>query len=149
MRQHLVFGNERRRRVLHDHVAAVHAAPLYEEGRQARKRGIDHALDAPLGNVRDLRKSNTRKVEAERHRLAVEVAARDHLFRLRKDNGIVRDGIDLDLHFVLHVMHRVLAGAVHLGSAAQGIGVLYPLFPCRVTFLLPLSRSDTMRAVSI
>ena len=26
MRQHLVFGNERRRRVLHDHVTAVHAA---------------------------------------------------------------------------------------------------------------------------
>ena len=77
MRQRLVLARQRRRGHVGDHEAAVQARVGGEERRQARHAGVDQHRDAPLGDRADLGDRDRHRVGGQRHRLGVEVAARD------------------------------------------------------------------------
>ena len=72
----LVLGDERRGRHLREHEAGVQARLGRQERRQAGQRGIDQHRDAPLRQRADLADRERQRVGGERHRLGVEVAAR-------------------------------------------------------------------------
>ena len=126
MREHLVFGDQRRSRILRDHKPAVEAAVgSQERGQVVVERGVDEALRPPLGNVGIFRERDGEKIERERHWLAVEVAAGDDVAFLWEDQRIVGDGVDLAAHRVIDVFNRVPARAVNLRDTADGVRVLY------------------------
>ena len=54
----------------------------------------------------------------------MEIAAGDDLVLLRKDQGIVGNGVDLPAYRVPHIADGVPAGPVDLGGAANGVGIL-------------------------
>jgi hypothetical protein len=65
-------------------------------------------------------------VGGERHRLAVEVAARQHLAAVGEDQRVVGHRVHLDLDFGGDLLEQVAGGAVYLRHAAQAVGVLDP-----------------------
>ena len=76
--------------------------------------------------LRQLGDGDAGEVERERHRLAVEVAARDHLVAVSaKTSGLSVADVDLGLEHVARKGERVARGAVNLRHAAQRIGVLH------------------------
>ena len=113
--------------VLDDHKAGIDAALGGEEAGQAvRKGGVDHALGAALGNTGDLAAGDAQKIKGQRHGLAVEIAAGDHRLVLQEQQRVVGDGVQLDLHTAADKLQAVPDGAVDLGDAAQGVGILHP-----------------------
>ena len=54
----------------------------------------------------------------------MEIAAGDDLVLLRKDQGIVGNGVDLPAYRVPHIADGVPAGPVDLRGAANGVGIL-------------------------
>lgn len=70
------FGEERRRGVLGQHVAAVQARSYCEERRQAtRALGVEDAVGAALGDRSELGHGSGHEVECEAQGLSMEVAA--------------------------------------------------------------------------
>ena len=111
-----------------DHIPGVHPRRGGEEGGQAvGQGGVHHPFDPPLRDPRQLGAGDPQSVEGDRQGLAVEVAPRDHRLILREDQGVVGDGVELDLHLLPDVVDGVPDGPVDLGDAAQGIGVLDPV----------------------
>ncbi len=128
MGQHLVLRHHGGGGVLHDHKAGVDAGLGGEEGGQAvGQGGVDHPLGAALGGVGNLRAGDAQSVEGDGHGLAVEVAAGDDRLVLQEDQGVVGDGVELDLHLIPDIVQGVPDGAVKLGDAPQGVGVLHPV----------------------
>ena len=97
-----------------------------QERRQPREGVVGELLDPPLGDGAELGGGERQHVGGERHRLAVEVAARDHLASIGEDQRVVGDGVHLHQHLALDVGEQVAAGAVHLRHAAHAVGVLHP-----------------------
>ncbi len=64
------------------------------------------------------------KSRARGNRLAVEIAAQKKIPGFRVDQGIAGGGIHLGLQNLAGVGNGVTARAVHLGGAAQGVGIL-------------------------
>ena len=127
MGQRLQLVHQGRRRVVGDHQPALDARPLGEEGRQAgREMRIHEACGPPLGDRRQLRDGHRGVVERQCQRLAVEVAAADHLSR-REDEWVVGRRVDLDAEDALELGQRVASGAVDLRHAAEAVGVLHPV----------------------
>ncbi len=125
-RQAAVLGRHRRLGVLGDHQPRVDAGVGGEERRQAvRARGVQEAIGAPLGDRSELRCRDRQEVAGERHRGAVEVAA-------RLDPAVGQDHRVVDRRAQLRVGDRrnvgtgVARGAVHLRAAADRVGVLDP-----------------------
>src|SRR5699024_4735617 len=113
--------------VLDDHEAAVDAAVGGEEAGQAvGEGGVDHALNAPLGDAGQLRAGDAQEVEGQGHGLPVEVAPGDHRLVLTEQQGVVGDGVELDVHPAPDELQGVPHRAVNLGDAPQGVGVLDP-----------------------
>ena len=56
----------------------------------------------------------------------MEVSAGDDRLVLREEEGVVGDGVELDIHLGLDKLQRVPYGPVDLGDTAQGVGVLNP-----------------------
>ena len=130
MRKDLVFGNERRRRILADHVAGVDAAVGREErGQAVTERGVYHALHAALGNVGEFGCRDGQIIHHERDRLAVEVAARNDAFVVQKQDRVVGDGVELGFEHLAHMRKRVAHRAMYLRNAAQRVGVLHAQVP--------------------
>jgi hypothetical protein len=92
----LVLGDQRGGRVLGDHVAVVEAAVRGEERRQLDSEAGQHAKGAALADAADLGEAHGRQVEGQGERLAVEVAGRDDVARIREDERVVGDRLDLD-----------------------------------------------------
>ena len=122
----LVLRGERRRRHVRDHEAGIEPAFGDEEGRQAAHRWIDQQRDAALGQRADLGDGEGQAVGGERHRLGVEIAARE---RSRpssaKTSGLSETALASTQEHAGGVAQQVEHGAHHLRLAAQGIGVLH------------------------
>ncbi len=127
MGEHLVLAHEGGGHVLGYHEAGVEAALGGEEGGQAvRKARVNESLHAALRDARELGEGDGEEVHGEGDGLAVEVAAGDDV-AVFHDDGIVRDRVKLALDDAADVIDRVAAGAVDLGGASQGVGVLHAL----------------------
>ncbi len=98
---------------------------LDQERRQSRQRGIDQERDAALGQRADLGDREGQHVGGERHRLAMEIAARQHLVGVGEDQRVVGHAIGLDFEHRRREAEMVEAGAHDLGLAAQAIGILH------------------------
>jgi hypothetical protein len=107
-----------------DHEPGLKPAVGSEEGGQAGQRGVDQPLRAPLADGAEFRHRDRDDIGGHRHRLAVEVPAREQLARVREDHRVVRGRVDLDGEGTGGEFQRVAHGPVHLGHAAQGVGVL-------------------------
>ena len=113
------------RRVVGDHQPALDARSLGEErGQAGREMRIHEACSPPFGDRRQLRDGHRGVVERQRQRLAVEVAAADHLSR-REDEWVVGRRVDLDAEDALELRQRVASGAVDLRHASEAVGVLH------------------------
>ena len=96
MGQRLVLGGQRRRRHMGDHEAGIEPALGDEEGRQAAHHRVGEERDAALGEGADLGDGEGEDVGGDRHRLGVEIAAREDLAVLGEDQRVVGDGDRLD-----------------------------------------------------
>ena len=74
----------------------LQAAVAGEERGQAGQRGVHEPLDAPLADGAQLGHRDGEQVGGHRHRLAVEVAAREQLAGLGEDHRVVGGGVHLD-----------------------------------------------------
>ena len=100
-----------------------------EEGRQhpAVGRCVHQPRRAPFADVPQFRDADRHVVQRQRQRLGVEVAPRNHLRRaglVEEDERVVGDRVQFDLHRPAGVGDRIVHGPVHLGYAAQRVGIL-------------------------
>ena len=128
--ERLVLGDERCGHVLRDHEPRVEPAVGREERRQpvAQVR-VDEALDAALGDARELGHRHRERVERERERLPVEVPGRDEHAVLDEHERVVGRRVQLGRDRVLDVVEEVARRAVHLRRAAQRVRVLHLVAP--------------------
>src|SRR5258708_6887279 len=84
----------------------------------------EHAEQAPVGDAADLGKAEVGGVERQRQGLAVEVAPGEHSLLLGENERIVGASIEFNGQAPAQVVDRVVAGAVHLGGAAQRVRIL-------------------------
>ena len=121
MDERLVLRDERGRRVLQQHHAAVEAGVLGKERRQSGEPPVDQQRGAAFADRAELGDGQRGEVERERDRLTVEVAARDHptatggdrvgigVRAIGKDQRVVGAAVDLDLEDASRVAQRVCA----------------------------------------
>ena len=130
MREDLVLAHERRRDVLRDHEAGVEpAVPGQERGQAVGEAWVHEALDAPLGDVGELRDRHRQRVQSECQRLPVEVAVRNEQLVFDEDERVVRRGVELRGNGVARVVEEIARGAVNLRRAPQRVGVLHLVAP--------------------
>ena len=96
-----------------------------EERRQVAQRGVHQAVAAPLADGGELRGRQAHDVGRDRHRRAVEVAARDDVARVGEHHRVVGRRVGLDRDGPAGERDRVARRAVHLRRAAQRVGVLH------------------------
>ena len=123
----LVLGHERRGRHLRDHEPGIETGLRRQEGGQAGQCRIDQHGHAPFRQRPDLADRQRDDVGRESHRLGVEVAARQGLAGLGKDQRIVGDAIGLDRKRRRGLAQDVQGGPHDLRLAAQAVGILHPL----------------------
>ena len=130
MTQRFVLAHKRRGDVLRDHEARVQPAVQREErGQSVGEVRIDETLDPALGDVRELGARHRDSVEPEGERLPVEVAVRNEELVFDEHEWIVGRRIQLDLYRAFDVVEQIARGTVHLGRAAQRVGVLHLVAP--------------------
>ncbi len=118
--------HQRRGGDLHHHVARRQPRVEREERRQPLGEvGIDQPFDPPLGQRLERGERDGEEVQGLRHRLAVEIAAGEHL-PFPEHERVIGGGVELDLDDAAREPDRVAHGAEHLGRAAQAVGVLHP-----------------------
>jgi hypothetical protein len=79
MGHRLVFRGQRGCRHVRDHDAGVQAWFAHQERRQAGQMRVDQQRDAALGQRADFGNCQRQRVGRERHRLGMEIPARDDL----------------------------------------------------------------------
>ncbi len=121
--QHLVFRYQRGGGVLGNHEPRVDAGLAHQKRRQAVVP-FQQQVGAPLRDAGQLGQRHGREIQRQRQRLAVEIAAGEDIAVL-EDQRVVRNGIHLGFHHGDGVSKGIPAGAVHLGHAAQAVGVLH------------------------
>src|SRR5690606_17713925 len=110
-------------RVLRDHVAGVDARVLGEERRQPVAAGdVEDPVGASLADGGDVRDGDREEVEHVPDGGAVEVAVALHP-PVGGDHRVVDGGGQLARGDGVGVGEGVAGGAVHLGRAAQRVGV--------------------------
>ena len=137
VRQDLVLGHEGSRRVLVQHHPRVDPGLRGQErGQAAVETWVDEQRRSAFADGPEFGHSQFREVEGEGDRLAVEVAAADHLavtgpdcfgpgYRsIREHQRVVRGGVDLDEEHPPEVVQGVPHRAVDLRHAAKRIGIL-------------------------
>ncbi|HEX6851539.1 MAG TPA: hypothetical protein VF139_09030 [Candidatus Polarisedimenticolaceae bacterium] len=120
----LVLGDQGGGGDVGHHESRVQAWLVGEERREVGQVGIEQALDPPLRDRRERTRRDGEVVEGESHRLPVEVPPGNEIAVLREDHRVVRRCVDLDGEDAAHVRQGVPDRPVHLGHAAQRIGVL-------------------------
>lgn len=117
------FGDERGGGDLEHHQAGFEAGVLGEEGGETFvEGGIDEAVDAAFADAGEGAEGEGGVVEGEGEGLAVEVAAGEGV--VVKDEGVVGGGIEFDIDDAAGFGEGIGGGAVDLGGAAEGVGVL-------------------------
>lgn len=97
---------------------------FHQEGREPAEGIVDQPFQTPFGNVGDFGDPDAQEVEGQGHGFAVEVPAGNHV-TIRQDDGVVRSGVDFDVHFVFYKTQSILAGPMDLGYTAQAVGILH------------------------
>ena len=87
--------------------------------------GSSSRYSATLADAGQPHRGDRERVERDRDRLAVEVAARADLVVVGQHDRVVRDGAGFGLQHALDVAERVAGRAVHLRRAPQRIRVLH------------------------
>ena len=72
----------------------------------------------------------------------MEVAAGNPRMVVLKDERVVCHRVNLNIHLVSHIVYRILAGAVNLRTAAQGIGILHADLPLSCGIFASLQKSE-------
>ena len=130
--QVLVLAGKRRGRDLRQHEAGVEARLRRQEGRQLAQRGIGEQRDPAFRERADLGQRERDLIGGERHRLAMEIAARKDRAGFAGCRGgehqrIVRDAVRLAPEHQGGAVQQLQAGAHDLRLAAQAVGVLHAL----------------------
>ena len=118
-----------------------------QPGRQVR---VDELLDAALADVRELGDRDRRDVERERDRLAVEVAAADHLVSPRRRR--TRSGLSVELVASRSSTVRANASASRVAPWTCGMqrseygSCTLPQSLCDSAISLPASSARRLRA---
>ena len=130
MRQDRALCHEAGGHVLRDHQARLRTG-LGDQERRERVRiataTVHQTVDAALGKRGELLHSNREHVERQGQRLAVEVAAAQHIAAVDEEQRIVGNRTKLGLDRAVHVGESLTDGTEHLRDAAQCVGVLHPL----------------------
>ena len=95
-----------------------------EERRQAAQRRVDEPIAAALADRRQVRHADGEQIGRERHRRAVEVAARHEVAFLGEHHGVVGRGIQFHRHHVPDECQGVARRAVDLRGTAHRVGIL-------------------------
>ncbi len=85
----------------------------------------EQTVGAPLAERGHLRGEQRQRVERQRERLAVEVAAGEHDRVVREAERVVGDRVELGCDRLRDVVERLPAGAENLRDAARAVGVLH------------------------
>lgn len=128
MGKNLVFTDKGSGCILGDHEAGVQARMSNEEGREPTEGVVDGPFQTTFRNVGNFRKTNTKEVKRKGHRFTMEVASGDDC-AIRQDNGVIRSGVDFDINLFFDKAQGILAGAVDLRYAAEGVRILNLQFP--------------------
>src|SRR5437868_15446981 len=83
-----------------------------------------HAKQPALGNTAELADAHRGRVERQRQRLAVEVAAREHGLVVREDERVIGAGVELHREDAIEVVDRGRGGAVNLRRTTKRLGIL-------------------------
>ena len=111
---------------LRQHPHRSQPALARQERRQAAQGRIHEAIGAPFADRRQWRQRRSREVGGDGDRRAVEVAAGDDVAGVGEHHRVVGRGVGLDLsERRARASDRLARGAVHLGRAAQRVGVLH------------------------
>ena len=125
MREGFVFGSQRGGGDVRNHEAGIDAAVFHQKRWQAGQCGIDQQGDAPLGQRADFSNGQRQIVRRKRHRLGVEIAARQHLTRVRKNQRVVRHAVGFIEQHTGCVANLVETRTHHLRLAAQAVRILH------------------------
>jgi len=118
------LGDQRCRRDLHHHVAAAQAGIVGQKrGETLRQVRVDQPLDPALGDRLKGCERHGQHVQRLRHRLPMEVPARDHVPVL-EDQRVVRGCIELDGNRLLSEADGIGHGAEDLRRAAEAVCIL-------------------------
>ena len=120
----LRLADDRGRRVLGNHEAAVQPRLGDEEGRQLARTG-DQFVGAAFGDAAQLRERDGQKIHRQRDGLTVEIARRDDHILFGEDRRIVGGAVDFGRQHALHIVDRIFRCPVHLRDAAEGVGILH------------------------
>ena len=127
MRQGFVLACQCRGGDLGYHEARVHAAVAHQEWRQLGHVLIHHQRDSTLRQRPDFGNRQGDIICGHRHRLGVEVTARNHLVFLSKYQWVIGHRIGFDQQHFCRLAQLRQACAHHLRLAAQGIRILHLL----------------------
>lgn len=117
------FGDEGGGGDLEHHEAGFEAGVLGEEGGETFvEGGIDEAVDAAFADAGEGAEGEGGVVEGEGEGLAVEVAAGEGV--VVEDEGVIGGGVEFDVDDAADFGQSIGGGAVDLGGAAEGVGVL-------------------------
>ena len=118
------LADDRRRGVLRDHETAVQ--PRVGDKKLRKFPGArNQFIGAPLGDVAQLGEGYGEEIHRQRDGLAVEIPRRDDHVLVGEDRRVVGGAVDLGRQHALDIVDGVLRSPVHLGDAAERIGILY------------------------
>ena len=120
-----IFGDQCGGRDLRDHEAGVQAAVLDQKGRQPAHLRVNEDCNAPLREAADLGDREGEGVCRKGHWLGVKVAAGEHVAAIGEQQGIVGNGIGLEVQRRRDIADQIEASAHDLRLAAKGIRVLH------------------------
>ena len=124
MREELVFRCERGCGDLRNHVARFETRIGRQKRGQRAERRIDEQRRTPFADVSNLGNRDGQGVGNQGDRLGVEVAARDHFARFRKDQWIVGDAVRFVDEHGRGITQRMQTRTEHLGHAPQAVRIL-------------------------
>ena len=123
-RERFALAHQRRRGVLRYHQARLEARPAREEERQSAVFAVEQEERTPLAHAGDCDHPRLEKIARDADRLAVEVAARQEVVFVRKNQRVVGDGSRLDLEDAARVSGCVARRTVNDRDATERIGIL-------------------------
>ena len=103
---------------MRNHVAAVQTGVSNEERGQSLFAG-QQLVRSPLRNAPPFVRRQCHRLQLQGQRLAMEIASGEHLVLLRKDQRVVRHGVDLVFQHDAGSSEGIAAGSVYLGGAPE------------------------------
>src|SRR6266511_1463980 len=138
MRQDLTLIQKGHGYDLRDHKTGSDTRTGGEKSRQAFINiGINQAIDPTLADTCQIGQRNCRVIKRQGEWGTVEVAARENLPSVGKDERVICGGATLYFHYFASLRKRITHGPMHLWHTAQTISILDSgiIFEVRVAYL--------------